>query len=236
MSGYIDARTQAAAILTTEAQRLAAFVPPPCAPNDSMRKWAAASGAIMRMDEVAFLTALAEEAAMREVNYEDLELCALAHMAYQCGPRMKSVFVDRDAMREMSRRHAVYHGHEWDPAPPLRMGPQRCLSSRETIERLAFVPKEPALTPKDAGALLSAWWSKYPAAREYFPEHPKATRHVWMGGDYIDDGTYKATPEDAAERWREVREALVSIEREDGAVAYMNPAYPTHTRDSGPRG
>ena len=116
----------------------------------------------------------------------------------------------------------------WDPAPPLRMGPQRCLSSRETIERLAFVlPKEPALTPKDAGALLSAWWSKYPAAREYFPEHPKATRHVWMGGDYIDDGTYKATPEDAAERW---------IEREDGAVAYMNPAYPTHTRDSGPRG
>ena len=27
----------------------------------------------------------------------------------------------------------------WDPAPPLRMGPQRCLSSRETIERLAFV-------------------------------------------------------------------------------------------------
>ena len=57
-----------------------------------------------------------------------------------------------------------------------------------------------------------------------------------MGGDYIDDGTYKATPEDAAERWREVREALVSIEREDGAVAYMNPAYPTHTRDSGPRG
>ncbi len=59
MSGYIDARTQAAAILTTEAQRLAAFVPPPCAPNDSMRKWAAASGAIMRMDEVAFLTALA---------------------------------------------------------------------------------------------------------------------------------------------------------------------------------
>ena len=125
----------------------------------------------------------------------------------------------------------------WDPAPPFRMGPQRCLSSRETIERLAFVlPKEPALTPKDAGALLSAWWSKYPAAREYFPEHPKATRHVWMGGDYIDDGTYKATPEDAAERWREVREALVSIEREDGAVAYMNPAYPTHTRDSGPRG
>ena len=121
----------------------------------------------------------------------------------------------------------------WDPAPPLRMGPQRCLSSRETIERLAFVPKEPALTPKDAGALLSAWWSKYPAAREYFPEHPKATRHVWMGGDYIDDGTYKATPEDAAERWREVREALVSIEREDGAVAYMNPAYPTHTRDFG---
>ena len=218
---------------------------------------------------------------MREVNYEDLELCALAHMAYQCGPRMKSVFVDRDAMREVTRRrvwaydssprvkpsqaegvfdyaalelaaaqsfglrHAevaadlqrLASAQPWDPAPPLRMGPQRCLSSRETIERLAFVlPKEPALTPKDAGALLSAWWSKYPAAREYFPEHPKATRHVWMGGDYIDDGTYKATPEDAAERWREVREALVSIEREDGAVAYMNPAYPTHTRDSGPRG
>lgn len=124
----------------------------------------------------------------------------------------------------------------WDPAPPLRMGPQRCLSSRETIERLAFVPKECALTPKDAGALLSAWWSKYPAAREYFPERPKATRHVWMGGDYIDDGTYKATPEEATERWRQVREALVSIEREGGAVAYMNPAYPPHTRDSGPRG
>ena len=133
--------------------------------------------------------------------------------------------------------HRLASAQPWDPAPPLRMGPQRCLSSRETIERLAFVlPKEPALTPKDAGALLSAWWSKYPAAREYFPEHPKATRHVWMGGDYIDDGTYKATPEDAVERWREVREALVSIEREDGAVAYMNPAYPTHTRDSGPRG
>lgn len=204
---------------------------------------------------------------MSEVNYEDLELRALAHMAYQCGPRMKSVFVDSDAVREVTRRRvwaydksprvkpsqAAYHvtagayvddsgvltsvpAQPWDPAPPLRMGPQRCLSSRETIERLAFVPKEPALTPKDAGALLSAWWSKYPAAREYFPEHPKATRHVWMGGDYIDDGTYKATPEDAAERWREVREALVSIEREDGAVAYMNPAYPPHTRDSGPRG
>ena len=37
MSGYIDARAQAAAILITEAQRLAAFVPPPCAPDDSMR-------------------------------------------------------------------------------------------------------------------------------------------------------------------------------------------------------
>ena len=126
----------------------------------------------------------------------------------------------------------------WDPAPPLRMGPQRCLSSRETIERLAFVlPKpRPALTPKEAGALLSAWWSKYPAAREYFPERPKATRHVWMGGDYIDDGTHKATPEEAAERWRQVREALVSIEREGGTVAYVNPAYPPHTRDTLPRG
>ena len=98
----------------------------------------------------------------------------------------------------------------WDPAPPLRMGPQRCLSSRETIERLAFVlPKpKPTLTPKEIGEYLSAWWSKYPAAREYFPERIKP-RTVWMGGDYIDDGTHKATPEEAAERWRWLREVIV---------------------------
>ena len=35
----------------------------------------------------------------------------------------------------------------WDPAPPLRMGPQRCLSSRETIERL--VVAVPGLLPAE---------------------------------------------------------------------------------------
>ena len=56
-----------------------------------------------------------------------------------------------------------------------------------------------------------------------------------MGGDYIDDGTHKATPEEAAERWRQIKDALVSIEREH-RVAYLNPAYPPHARDTKPRG
>lgn len=184
------------------------------------------------------------------MDYTTLELRALAHMAIGYGPRMKSVSVDREAMRELSRRQAVYHGHEWDPiTPPLRMGPQRCLSSRETIERLAFVlPKpRPALTPKEIGEYLSAWWSKYPAAREYFPERAKP-RTVWMGGDYTDDGTHKATPEEATERWRWLREVIVEagkrhptdpeaarLLREEtlyGAQTY----YPPHTRDTKPRG
>lgn len=54
---------------------------------------------------------------MREVNYE---LCALAHMAYQCGPRMKSVFVDRDAMREVTRRRVW----AYDSSP--RVKPRVC--------------------------------------------------------------------------------------------------------------
>ena len=61
------------------------------------------------------------------------------------------------------------------------------------------------------------------------------TRHVWMGGDYIEDGSKRPTPE-SAERWRQVKETLDSIEREGGAVAYLNPAYPPHTRDTKPRG
>lgn len=127
---------------------------------------------------------------MSVINYEDLELRALAHMAYQCGPRMKSVFVDCEAVRELSRRHHLTEGvfdcaalelavarsfglrhaevaadlqrlanaQPWDPAPPLRMGPQRCLSPRETIERLAFVLPKPAraLTPKEVFAAIDS--------------------------------------------------------------------------------
>lgn len=74
----------------------------------------------------------------------------------------------------------------WDPAPPLRMGPQRCLSSRETIERLAFVlPKEPAPVERTLRRAATHWRGVF--ARD-FPDRPEP-RHVWMGGDYIDDGT-----------------------------------------------
>ena len=59
MSIAPDARTQAAAILVAEAQRLAAFIPPPCDPDAPLHVRAAAMGTFMRMDEIVFLTALA---------------------------------------------------------------------------------------------------------------------------------------------------------------------------------
>ena len=71
----------------------------------------------------------------------------------------------------------------WDPAPPLRMGPQRCLSSRETIERL--VVAVPGLLPG------------------------RGQQHAY---------------EQLAEPYHE------------GGPVYLNPAYPPHTRDSGPGG
>lgn len=122
----------------------------------------------------------------------------------------------------------------WDPAPPLRMGPQRCLSSRETIERLAFVlPKEPnptseaisrawsrALLSTLAGAQTPAHWRDIferdrervsralTRSLEYEARLTGRTgRSVWMGGDYIDDGTKDRG------RVREVFAAIDSIAR-----------------------
>jgi hypothetical protein len=101
---------------------------------------------------------------MSDFNYEEIETRALAHMVYRYGPSGKSVFIDHDALRELSRRQAAYHvtagvyadhsgvltsepASRWDPDPPLSQGRQRFLSSRETIERLAFVlPPEPRST------------------------------------------------------------------------------------------
>jgi len=144
----------------------------------------------------------------------------------------------------------------WDPAPPLRMGPQRCLSSRETIERLStavpgLLAAEPYQVERTLKRAAMHWRDiferDFPAAARYFPEHSKP-RHVWLGGDYIDDGTHKATPEEAAERWREVREAIVEASKryptdpESARLLREETLYgsrtycPPHTRDTKPRG
>lgn len=146
--------------------------------------------------------------------------------------------------------------HHGDPAPPLRMGPQRCLSSRDTIERLStavpgLLPAEPYQVERTLKRAAMHWRDifaqDFPEAARYFPQRAKP-RTVWMGGDYIDDGTHKATPEEAAERWREVREAIVEASKryptdpESARLLREETLYgsrtycPPHTRDTKPRG
>ena len=59
MSIALDARTQAAAILAAEAERMAAYVPPVEVPDDTLHRRAAAMAALMNADEALFLAALA---------------------------------------------------------------------------------------------------------------------------------------------------------------------------------
>lgn len=59
MSTTPDARTQAAAILAAEAQRLAAYVPPVGVPDDPLHRRATAMAGLMNADEALFLAALA---------------------------------------------------------------------------------------------------------------------------------------------------------------------------------
>jgi len=151
----------------------------------------------------------------------------------------------------------------WDPAPPLRGGPQRCLSSRETIERLAtavpgLLPAEPYQGERTLKRAAMHWRDIFEQDRgrtsralsNNLEREARLTgRTVWMGGDYIDDGAAAGlSKEEAAERWRDVRGAIV-----EGSKRYpMDPEsarllreetlygsrtyYPPHTRDSGPRG
>lgn len=59
MSTALDARAQAAAILATEAQRLAAHVPPVGVPDAPLHKRATAMAGLMNAEEALFLAALA---------------------------------------------------------------------------------------------------------------------------------------------------------------------------------
>ncbi|MCK8387223.1 hypothetical protein, partial [Erwinia amylovora] len=59
----------------------------------------------------------------------------------------------------------------WDPAPPLRMGPQRCLSSRETIERLVvavpgLLPAEPYQVERALKRATMHWHDIFEQDRE----------------------------------------------------------------------
>jgi hypothetical protein len=176
------------------------------------------------------------KAAMSGINYEELELA----VARSFGLSATQVAADLQRLASAQAR---------DPAPPLRMGPQRCLSSRETIERLAtalpgLLPAEPYQVERTLKRAAMHWRDIFARG---FPERPEP-RHVWLGGDYIDDGTDNATPEEAAERWREVREAIVEASKRhptdpesvrllrEETLYGSRTYYPPHTRDSGPRG
>ncbi len=128
----------------------------------------------------------------------------------------------------------------WDPAPPLRMGPQRCLSSRETIERLVvavpgLLPAEPYQVERALKRATMHWHDIFEQDRERVSrnlEHEARLtgRTVWMGGDYVDDGAgARSSKEEALRRFKEMLEAVKQ-------APVVGAYYPQHTRDRGPRG